>query len=146
MTTRGAPRRRKTLVAARASVGATIAPSVNAAAQPSPGTSACATTATTTIVKTTRPSDSRMIGATGSRAARGSASRRRGEQQRRQEDEQHEVRLEGDVRHPGDEPERQAAQHEQRRVGHADPARDLEQDRDDDQLDEEGGQDVHAGR
>ena len=45
-TTRGAPSRRKTQVAASASVGATIAPSANAPPQPRSGTIACATTAT----------------------------------------------------------------------------------------------------
>ena len=59
---RGTPRRRNTEVAASASVGATMAPSVNAAAQPSPGTSACATAATMTVVSRTSPTDSRAIG------------------------------------------------------------------------------------
>ena len=45
---------------------------------------------------------------------------------------------------PGHEPEREAAEHEQRRVGQAQPSRDLEQDRDDDELDQEGGEDVHG--
>ena len=40
VTTRGTPRRRNTAVAARASVGATIAPSAKAAAQPISGTRA----------------------------------------------------------------------------------------------------------
>ena len=48
------------------------------------------------------------------------------------------------MRDPGHEPEGEAAEHEQRRVGQAQPSRDLEQDRDDDELDQEGGEDVHG--
>jgi len=60
-TLRGTPRRWKTLVAATASGGATIAPSANAAGQPRPGMSAWATTATTTVVNSTRPTARRPI-------------------------------------------------------------------------------------
>ena len=42
-------------VAAIGSVGETTAPSTNAAAHGRPGTISCATTATTTIVRSTRP-------------------------------------------------------------------------------------------
>ena len=59
---RGTPRRRNTDVAASASVGATIAPSANAAAQPMLGTSVWATAATTTVVKMTRAIERRAIG------------------------------------------------------------------------------------
>ena len=69
-TTRGAPSRRKTLVAASASVGATIAPSAKAPPQPRSGTIACATTATHTIVKTTRPIERRAIGTRFARRSR----------------------------------------------------------------------------
>ena len=43
-----------------------------------------------------------------------------------------------------DEGETEAAQHEQRRVRHADAAGDLEEDRDDDKNDEDGCQDIHV--
>ena len=66
----GVPSLRKTAVAARASVGPTIAPRVNAAAQLSPGTSACATSATTTIVNSTRPMERRTSGTTFARRSR----------------------------------------------------------------------------
>ena len=49
-------------VAAIGSVGETTAPSTNAAAHGSPGTIACATTATTTIVRRTRPTASSPTG------------------------------------------------------------------------------------
>ena len=59
---RGTPRRRAIAVAAIGSVGETIAPSTNAAGQVSPSTTACATTATPTVVTTTSPIASRPIG------------------------------------------------------------------------------------
>ncbi len=62
VTTRGTPRRRNTAVAARASVGATIAPSAKAAAQPISGTRAWATAATATIVTSTSPTESLTMG------------------------------------------------------------------------------------
>jgi len=43
-------------------VGETIAPSVNAPAQESPDTAACAITATLPIVAPTSPTESRLIG------------------------------------------------------------------------------------
>ena len=49
-------------LAATVSGGATMAPSVSAAAQGSPGTRACATTATATMVKSTRPTARRRMG------------------------------------------------------------------------------------
>jgi hypothetical protein len=52
----------KIAVAAMASVGDTMAPRTNAAGHDSPGTTACATTATPAVVKRTRPMESRPIG------------------------------------------------------------------------------------
>ncbi len=63
VTTRdGTPSRRKTAVAATASGGATIAPSVNAGAPASSGMSHETTTPTTTVVNSTSPIASRPIG------------------------------------------------------------------------------------
>ncbi len=61
-TRRGRPTRRATAVVATASGGATMAPSANAAAKDSPGTTQRATTATTSAVKATRPTESSAIG------------------------------------------------------------------------------------
>jgi hypothetical protein len=61
---RGAFWRRAIAVAASGSVGATIAPSVKAAAHDSPSISAWATTATAHIVASTRPIASSEIGRT----------------------------------------------------------------------------------
>jgi len=61
-TRRGSVRRRATSVAASASVGETIAPSVNAPAHESRGTAACATTATPSVVAATSPNASNEIG------------------------------------------------------------------------------------
>ena len=60
-TRRGAPTRRAISVAASASVGETIAPSVNALAQPSP-TCSCATQAMPSVVATVSPTASSEIG------------------------------------------------------------------------------------
>ena len=60
-TRRGTPTRRATSVAASASVGETIAPSVNAPPSESPITS-CATPATPHVVATTSPTASSEIG------------------------------------------------------------------------------------
>ena len=49
-------------VTATASGGETIAPRMNAAAHGTPGTIACSTTATATVVKITRPTASMPIG------------------------------------------------------------------------------------
>ncbi|CAN5265900.1 hypothetical protein BH20ACT5_BH20ACT5_01320 [soil metagenome] len=59
---RGNPTRRPIVVAATASGGATIAPSANAAASGNSGTSAWATSPTTTVVNSTSPIDSSLIG------------------------------------------------------------------------------------
>ena len=59
---RGTASRRAIAVAATGSVGATIAPSANAAAHGSPSTSSCATTATVHIVASTSPTASSEIG------------------------------------------------------------------------------------
>ena len=58
----GIPTRRPIEIAATASGGATIAPSVRAAAHGRPGTTACATAPTTRQVKTTSPTESSAIG------------------------------------------------------------------------------------
>jgi hypothetical protein len=67
---RGAPRRPAIAVAATGSVGETIAPSTNAAAHGRPMT-ACATTATVTIVSSTRAIDRDAIGLRFARRSRG---------------------------------------------------------------------------
>ena len=59
---RGTGMRSKIASAATASGGETIAPSVNASGHPKPGITACTATATTTVVKTTRPKASSEIG------------------------------------------------------------------------------------
>ncbi len=66
------------------------------------------------------------------------------EEQGRQEDEENEVRLEGDARQSRNEREAKAAEHEQRGVGHADAASDLEEDRDGDEDRQNGGQQIHG--
>ena len=142
---RGVPSRRKTVVAARASVGPTIAPSVNATGQLMPGTSACATTATTTIVNRTRPIDSRRSGAEVRAQIPDRGFGRGGEEQRRQEDEQDEVRLELDAGKARDEGQRETTQHEQCRIRHADAAGDLVHDRDGDEDQQDCGQGLHDG-
>ena len=142
---RGAPSRRKTVVAASASVGPTIAPSVKAAAQPRPGTSAWATTATRTIVKSTRPIERRDERGEVRAQVADRRLDRGAEEQRRQEDEQDQVGLELDARQARDERQPEAAEHEQRRVGHADAAGDLVQDRDGDEDRQDGGQGLHDG-
>ncbi len=69
-TRRPTPRRRAIVDAAIGSVGETIAPSVNAAAHGIPSTTECATTATTTIVTSTSPTESTAIGLTFVRSSR----------------------------------------------------------------------------
>ncbi len=61
---RGTPSRWKIAVAATASGGATMAPSVTATAHSIEGTSARTTIATTTVVNSTRPTASSRIGRT----------------------------------------------------------------------------------
>ncbi len=58
----GAPEREAIAVAATGSVGARMAPSVKAAAQLRSSTTACATTPTPSVVKTTSPIASSPIG------------------------------------------------------------------------------------
>ena len=48
---------------------------------------------------------------------------RRDVEQRRQEQHEHELRVELDIRHAGHEPDAEAAEDEQDRVRHAEPAR-----------------------
>jgi hypothetical protein len=109
-------------VAASGSVGDTIAPSANAAAQGSPPTSVCATTATAQMVTSTSPTASSVIG-------RALAHRSRGEEKNAawyssggQEQHQDQLGRQLGRRHTGHEPEHQAAQDEQDRVGHPDRA------------------------
>ena len=139
---RGTPSRRKTVVAASASVGATIAPSVRAAGQPRPGISASTTAATANAVTMTSPKARRAIGPR-LRAQVAEGRLECGpEQERWQEDEQHDVGLEHDLRHAGDEPECGPADDEERRVWHAEAPGDLVEADDDDDRDEEGAQDA----
>ena len=93
-----APSRRAIVVAASGSVGATIAPSANAAAHGSPSISACATTATAHAVAITSPTASSEIDAQVVLEVAQAGEERRRVEQRRQEDHQHEVRLELDLR------------------------------------------------
>ena len=67
---RGTRSRLKIAVAATASGGETIAPRVKATGQSRPGTSACATTATTATVARTRPMASEAIGRAWARKSR----------------------------------------------------------------------------
>ena len=111
---RGAPSRDAISVAASASVGDTIAPSVNATAHGRP-IPACATTATAVIVAATRPRASNMI------------EERAGIQERRKHRHQHDLRRERDLRQPRDEPHRDPAQHEQDRQGQPERRRERKQ-------------------
>ena len=111
---RGAPSRDVISVAASASVGETIAPSVNATAHGSPIHS-CATTATAAIVaadETEREQRDRPL-------VRAQVAQRREErarvQERRKHGDEHDVRRKRDVRQPGDEAHHDPAQHEQDR-------------------------------
>jgi hypothetical protein len=67
---RGTPKRRAIEVAARGSVGETMAPSTNALAHERSSMNVCATTATPTVVKATRPTASSPIGLTVDRSSR----------------------------------------------------------------------------
>ena len=67
-----------------------------------------------------------------------------GEQQRRQEDEQDEVGLELDAGKARDEGQPEPTEDEQRRIGHADPAGDLVDDRDRDEDQQDCGQRLHV--
>ena len=108
-------------MAATASGGETMAPSVKATAQPRPGTAAWTTAATTTVVARTRP-----IGERQDRARLGAevADRReegRDVEQRRQEQQEDEIGREADVREAGHEADQQPAedQHDRVRDGEA---------------------------
>ena len=59
---RGTPKRRAIEVAARGSVGDTIAPRTKALPHENPSMTVCATTATPTVVTRTRPTASSPIG------------------------------------------------------------------------------------
>ena len=141
-TTRGAPSRRKTLVAASASVGATIAPRANAAPAE---------------VRHDRMRDDgdahHREDHEADRQARDRhevraqvAPRRRdsgAEEQRRQEDQQHQLRLERDRRQAGHECEAEAAEHHQGRERDTQPAGELVQDRDRDEDGQDRDEDLH---
>ena len=143
-TTRGVPRRRKTVVAARASVGR------DDRAQGERRGPAQARDRRLGHDRDDRHREQhephREAG--DRREVRAKVAQRRPdggcEEQWRQEDEQHEVRLEGEPRQSRDEGQAESAQHDQCRVGHADALGDLVQDRDDDENDEDGCQDVHV--
>ena len=94
-------------VAARGSVGDTIAPSVNAAAQGRPASS-CATTATATAVAADEadghePDDARVAAHVPQRG-----EERADVEQRRQEDDEHDVRVQGDLGRAGDQAQPEA--------------------------------------
>ena len=48
------------------------------------------------------------------------------------------------MRQPGNKAEAQAGEHEQAGIRHTDAPRDLEEDRDDDELDQERAQQIHV--
>ena len=143
LTRRGAPRRRKTLVAASASVGATIAPRVKAAAHADVGQRELGNDGDDDHREENQadgePEDRRTFGP----ELADRCLDRRDEQQRRQEEEQDQVRLEIDCREAGDQPEDQSAEHEDRGIRRSDPPRELEEDGDRDEDDEDGNQDAH---
>ena len=66
----GSPSRSAIALEAVGSVGATIAPSTNASGQPSPAMTACATTATASIVTRTSPIARNAIAFTFARSSR----------------------------------------------------------------------------
>ena len=65
------------------------------------------------------------------------------EQQRRQEDQQHQVGLERDPGQAGDQRQAEPTEDEQGWIWHADPTRDLEQDRDRHERGQDRAQDLH---
>ena len=103
-------------VAAIGSVGETTAPRTNAAAHGSPGTISCATTATTTIVRSTRPDREQPDRP----QVRAQVAQRREEggsvEQQRQHADEHEVGWEVDLGQAGHEAEREPAEHEDDRI------------------------------
>ena len=124
---RGRPSRVAIAVAAVGSVGETIAPRTNATGHEMPGMSSCATTATSTIVRSTRPtasSDDRLQ-VRPELPQRGEEGR--AVQERRQDGDEDEVRRQLDRRDPGHEPEREPTDHEQDRVRDADSLGDDDQ-------------------
>ena len=91
---------------------------------------ACATTATPTVVASTRPIASSPIG----RDVRAQVAKGREEgravEERREHAEEDELRLELELRHPRDEADREAAEDEQDRVRDPKRRRDREHRRD----------------
>src|ERR671934_3051731 len=78
ITRRGTPSRLAIDVAAIGSVGETTAPSTNAAFHEKSSIVQCATAATVTVVTTTRPTASRLIGLAFCRRSRGTGKKERG--------------------------------------------------------------------
>src|SRR3989304_3352870 len=114
---RGTPRRWKIAVAATASGGATSAPTTKAKAHPSTGTSACTTTATAAAVKMTRPKASSAIGRRLARDSRMGGGDGGGEEGRGKEDEEGDRGVDLALGEPRHEPEREAREHHDHRVG-----------------------------
>ena len=103
MVRRGSPSRRPIAVADTASGGATIAPSVSAAATVSSGTVLYATKPTANVVASGRP-DRQQPDRTHVLAQRDIAAlQARRPQQRRQDDVQHQLRVELDLREAGNQ-------------------------------------------
>ena len=112
---RGARTRRATSVAAIASVGETIAPSVNALPHDRPLTAACEAAATQHVVAVTRPTASSEIGRRFWRRSRRPGEEGRRVEERRQDRDEHEIRRKLQVRQPGHEAEHEAAADERDR-------------------------------
>ena len=133
---RGAPSRRMIAVAAIGSVGARIPPSANAAAQ---GRSSAnrATTATSTAVSSTSPIDSSEIARRSARSARRSAKNAATYSSGGRKITSTRSGSSSGSGRPGTRAQRQAADHEQDRIGNADLPREHAERRKCDQQDEE---------
>ena len=116
----GAPIRENVAVAETGSVGPTIAPSTNAASQLIPGTISWATAATTTIVTSTRPIESSASGAISALSSRGDefqpAACSSGGRKTRKTTSGSSSRS----GQPGDQADREPADHQHDRVRHGD--------------------------
>ena len=123
---RGTPSRRAIAVAAIGSVGETMAPSTKAVGHVSPSTTSCATTATATVVITTRPTASRPIGlhvVLRSRSdVKNAESREAGAGPRTGR-----APARAHLGHARDDAQREPAEDEEDRVGNAEHGRDGEQ-------------------
>ena len=113
-------------VAASASVGERIAPSVKATAHERPSQS-CATQATTQRRRRDKAERESEIGRLFVRRSRSEVKKARRVEERRQDRDEDHVRRQGDVREPRDEAEDHAAEHEQDRQRQAQSRREREQ-------------------